>query len=185
MEDQAELIRQQMQETRADLSEKLQALGGLLPSTETVTETVGSVTETAASVADNVEETVKSVQGALDLPKQVQEHPWLAVGGAVVVGYLAHGYFTARGTDGKGSSLFASQIQGLEQFAARTAFDVIGGLVAGASAGQTGSLLQTIVGQFLNGQSNTPATPQGGRSQNGTSGPRESGSRRPTASSIN
>lgn len=152
MEDQAELIRQQMQEKRAELSDKLQSLGEILPAAESVGETVESVSETAAAVADNVQDTVKTVQAALDLPKHVQEHPWLAVGGAVVVGYLAHGYLTARRTtpDGKEESLFASQMQEVQQFAAQTAFDLLGKATSGATTGEAGSLLSTILGQFLN-----------------------------------
>lgn len=187
MEDQAELIRQQMQEKRAELSDKLQSLGEILPSTETVTETVESVSETAAAVADNVQDTVKTVQAALDLPKHVQEHPWLAVGGAVIVGYLAHGYLTARRTtpDGKEESLFASQMQEVQQFAAQTAFDLLGKATSGVAAGEAGSLLSMLLGQFLNKSSEEPSKPREDKSCKSGTAARNGNARRSEMSNCN
>lgn len=162
MQDQAELIRQQMQEKRAELSEKLQTLGEMLP-TETVAETVESVTETVTATAENVQETVQSMQEAFDLPKQVQEHPWLAVGGAVLVGYLAHGVLTSR------QSLLAEPLRQLEGAAAQAAIELVGRAVQGSaltsSLGAYGPILETILAQFAGGSSNghakSPTTADG------------------------
>jgi ElaB/YqjD/DUF883 family membrane-anchored ribosome-binding protein len=160
MEDQADLIRQQMQEKRAELSEKLQTLGEMLP-TETVAQTVESVSETVTSTAENVQETAHTVQEALDLPKQVQEHPWLAVGGAVLVGYLAHGALTARGPGGQ--SLLSGPLRLLEQFATSTALDLAGRVAQnaahGGALGMYGPILEGILGQF----GSTPSSGQSSR----------------------
>jgi len=153
MEDQAELIRQQMQEKRAELSEKLQELAEKMPVAETVTETVESVTDTVSSTAENVQETVHSFEEILDLPKQVQEHPWLAVGGAVVVGYLAHDVLAAR--RGHGESILAEPLREIEGVAMRAAMDFVGHTVTQAVQGQLlggvgayGPVLQNLLGQF-------------------------------------
>jgi ElaB/YqjD/DUF883 family membrane-anchored ribosome-binding protein len=146
MEDQAERIRQQMQEKRAELSEKLQALGEMLPQPDAVAETVESVRETVTSTAENVQETVESIQEAFDLPKQVQEHPWLAVGGAVLVGYLAHGVLTSR----------HGPLRQLEQFATRSALELVGRMADGPALGVYGPILASILDQF-SGESHSPA----------------------------
>jgi ElaB/YqjD/DUF883 family membrane-anchored ribosome-binding protein len=154
MEDQAELIRQQMQEKRAELSEKLQTLGEMLPKPETVAETVESVSDSVTNTAETVQETVESVQDAFDLPKQVQEHPWLAVGGAVLVGYLAHGALTSRNG---GPSLLSEPLRLLGQFATRNALELVGQMAQGQALGAYGPILSSILEQ-LSGDENKPAT---------------------------
>jgi ElaB/YqjD/DUF883 family membrane-anchored ribosome-binding protein len=164
MEDQAELIRQQMQEKRAELSEKLQELAGKLP-TDTVAETVESVSHTVTDTAENVQETVHSFQEALDLPKQVQEHPWLAVGGAVLVGYLAHDVLLAR--DGH-QSILAEPLKHLEEVAARTAVDLVTRSVKGSLLGPYGPILENILGQLAGGLKGLSSTQSSGeRPHNG------------------
>jgi len=97
MENEAELIRDQMAETRTALSEKLEALqeqvvGTVEGTTRTVTETVSAVQEavedTVGTVKESVQETVETVKSAFDLTEHTQKHPWLMVGGAVAVGYV-------------------------------------------------------------------------------------------------
>jgi len=97
MENEAELIREQMAETRSALSEKLEALqdhvvGTVEGTTRSVTETVSAVQEavqdTVGTVKESVQETVESVKSAFDLSEQTQKRPWLMVGGAVAVGYV-------------------------------------------------------------------------------------------------
>jgi len=97
MENETELIRQQMLETRTALSEKLEALQEQVLSTvegttRTVTETVQTVQEavqdTVSTVSESVQDTVETVKDTFDLNRQVKRHPWLMVGGAVAVGYL-------------------------------------------------------------------------------------------------
>jgi len=97
MENETELIRQQMLETRSALSEKLEALQEQVLSTvegttRTVTETVqtvqDAVQDTVSTVSESVQGTVETVKDTFDISRQVDRHPWLMVGGAVAVGYL-------------------------------------------------------------------------------------------------
>jgi ElaB/YqjD/DUF883 family membrane-anchored ribosome-binding protein len=102
MADEPEVIRDQMQETRTALTEKLEALesqvsGTVQSATAAVTDTVQavkeSVTGTVGTVKDTVQETVstvkESVRDAFDLPGHVERHPWVAMLGSVAVGYVA------------------------------------------------------------------------------------------------
>jgi ElaB/YqjD/DUF883 family membrane-anchored ribosome-binding protein len=102
MADEPEVIRDQMQETRTALTEKLEALESQVSSTvqnatAAVTETVQavkeSVTDTVGTVKDTMQETVstvkESVRDAFDLPGHVERHPWVAMLGSVAVGYVA------------------------------------------------------------------------------------------------
>jgi len=97
MENDTELIRQQMVDTRSALSDKLEALqdhvlGTVEGTTRSVTDTVQTVQEavqdTVSTVSETVTETVDSVKKSLDVTELVREHPWLAVGGAVALGYV-------------------------------------------------------------------------------------------------
>jgi len=97
MENEADLIRDEMAETRTALSEKLdklqeQVVGTVEGTTRSVTETVAAVQEavegTVGSVKDTVQETVESVKSTFDLSEQMQKRPWLLLGGAVAVGFV-------------------------------------------------------------------------------------------------
>jgi len=97
MENETELIRDQMTETRTALTDKIdklqeQVLGTVEGTTRTVTQTVEAVQEavqdTVGTVKDSVQETVDTVKNAFDLSEQMNKHPWLMLGGAVAVGYL-------------------------------------------------------------------------------------------------
>lgn len=97
MDDTVDVIRQQMEETKSQLSEKLESLeqqvSETVQSTGTaVNATVEAVQETVETVTEAVHDAVKSVTNAFDLERQIDRHPWLVVGGAVVLGYLAAGY---------------------------------------------------------------------------------------------
>jgi hypothetical protein len=92
------VIREQMEQTRASLSEKIELLEQHV--VETVHNATGAVTETMDTIKDaaeetlgtvrqGVQETVKSVRQTFDLPLQVRRHPWYMVGGAVLAGYVA------------------------------------------------------------------------------------------------
>jgi cell shape-determining protein MreC len=98
MDHETEVIKQQMLETRTSLTEKLQALEEQVASTvrsttEAVTETAeavkGAVENTVSAVKGTVEETVETVKSSFDLTHQMEAHPWLMLGGAVVAGYFA------------------------------------------------------------------------------------------------
>lgn len=97
-----EVIRQQMEETRSQLSEKLEILETQITDTvqstsNAVSETVEAVKGTVDSVTESVQDTMHSVGEALDLRLQAERHPWLVFGGAVAAGFVASGYlFPAR-----------------------------------------------------------------------------------------
>ncbi|MEK6259969.1 MAG: hypothetical protein AABP62_15215 [Planctomycetota bacterium] len=106
--DDTEVIRQQMDDSRAALTEKLGLLEEKVTetvqsatasvaetvqsATASVTETVdsvkGAVQGTVDSVRHSVEDTVASVSEALDLALQVKRHPWGMLAGAIAVGYV-------------------------------------------------------------------------------------------------
>jgi ElaB/YqjD/DUF883 family membrane-anchored ribosome-binding protein len=114
MENDTEVIRQQMAETRTSLSEKVEAVEELVASAvkettqavnktvenvtdavegtvntvkETVAGTVNTVKETVAGTVNTVTDSVESVKNALDISGYVEKHPWLVMGGCVAVGY--------------------------------------------------------------------------------------------------
>jgi ElaB/YqjD/DUF883 family membrane-anchored ribosome-binding protein len=82
VDDELDDIRHQMEETRASLADKLEALEGQLRGT------VEGATNTVSDTVESVKETVETVKESLDVTRHVQKRPWLAVGGAVAVGYL-------------------------------------------------------------------------------------------------
>jgi len=84
MDAEPEVIRQDIEQTRSDLTAKLetledQVLGTVRSATESVEETIENVTET-------VQDTVESVQRTFDLEYQMQQRPWLLIGGSVAAG---------------------------------------------------------------------------------------------------
>ena len=90
------MIQQQMQETRASLTEKLETLelkvvGTVENATAAVNETVDAIKETVhetvATVQDGVQGSVNSVKDLFDVPAHVERHPCLMVGASVAVGY--------------------------------------------------------------------------------------------------
>jgi len=97
MENETDVIREQMLETRTALTEKLEALqetvvDAVTGTTESVTETVQSVKDavqdTVTNVSETVHETVETVKSTFDIGKQVENHPWAMLGGAVALGFL-------------------------------------------------------------------------------------------------
>jgi hypothetical protein len=97
MPPETELIKQQMSQTRASLSEKMETLetkvlGTVHNTTDTVSQTVQSVgstvRETAHDVRSTAHEILSSVQDAFDLTRQMHQHPWLMLGSSIVAGYV-------------------------------------------------------------------------------------------------
>jgi len=96
MPDEPEVIRQQMEETRADLAAKLETLEQHV--VDTVTGTTSAVSETVENVKEAVQETVEAVKGsvqsgvesvkdAFDLSAQVDRHPWFFMAGSLALGF--------------------------------------------------------------------------------------------------
>jgi ElaB/YqjD/DUF883 family membrane-anchored ribosome-binding protein len=101
----------QMDDTRKDLADKLEQLEKKVSGTvetvtdfvekvpetvetvkETIAETVSTVSDTVqhtvGAVKETVADTVESVKSFFDIPYQVDRHPWLMLGGSVLMGYL-------------------------------------------------------------------------------------------------
>jgi ElaB/YqjD/DUF883 family membrane-anchored ribosome-binding protein len=98
MDHKTEVIKSQMEETRASLTDKLETLEQQVvetvqDATSAVTDTVENVTEavkdTVDTVKESVEGTVEAVQETFDLRLQVERYPWVVMGGSVVVGFIA------------------------------------------------------------------------------------------------
>lgn len=89
-----EEIKQEIEVTKAALSEKLEILES-------------EVKETVEDAKTKVRETVEEVRRAFDIRHQIRTHPWIGVGGAVVIGaivgrWLAGTSDEARGTRSSG-----------------------------------------------------------------------------------
>jgi len=122
MEDEVDVIRDQMQDTRSALTDKLEALEQQVVNTvqsittpvvetvetvkKAVEDTVGAVKETVQSTVDTVsnaaEQTVETVKETFDLPRQVERHPWLMMAGAVAAGYIGGRLLLPEHTGGRG-----------------------------------------------------------------------------------
>jgi ElaB/YqjD/DUF883 family membrane-anchored ribosome-binding protein len=87
MDPQPDLIRQQIEETRSSLTDKLESLEAEVKGTvQSAKETVEGTISTVKETVENAKETVKRT---FDIPYQVDRHPWAMVGlslfsGAVV-----------------------------------------------------------------------------------------------------
>jgi len=92
-----ELIEQQMEQTRASLTDKVVALeqqvvGTLHTATTTVDSVRGLMQDTVSTVKTGMQESVhgltEGLRDALDVRPAIQNHPWAAVGGATAAGFL-------------------------------------------------------------------------------------------------
>lgn len=81
-----ELIRENMERTRESLTEKLDALENKVMGS--VEEATTAVQDTVSSVKETMHDSVESVKDAVDIPAHVDRHPWLALGGAILGGYV-------------------------------------------------------------------------------------------------
>jgi len=91
VDNELEVIRHQMEEKRASLADKLDALENEVVqtvqlATAEVSHIVQDVKSTVDSVTEGVQETVESVKDSLDIREAVRCHPWAALGGAFAVG---------------------------------------------------------------------------------------------------
>jgi hypothetical protein len=89
-----EIIRQQMDETKSQLSEKLESLelqvSETVQSTGTaVNATVEAVQVTVETITDAVHEAARFATNACDIRRHVERHPLLTIGSSFVLGYLA------------------------------------------------------------------------------------------------
>jgi len=85
-----EVIRDEMEHTRANLADKLGALEEQVRETvSTASETVTSTVEGVKEVVSNVSETVENVTDTFNVSKHIDEHPWVAMGVAMAAGFVA------------------------------------------------------------------------------------------------
>jgi len=124
MDKEEEQIQQQMAETRASLTEKLETLeqkvvGTVEEATTAVSETVDvikdSVQGTVTAVNETVRESVETVKDWFDVSAHVQEHPWLMVGGSVAVGYCM-GTILSKAPQGQVQSASPSYPVGMQNY---------------------------------------------------------------------
>ena len=92
MENDTEVIRQQMADTRNALSEKAGAIEEMVTSAvketaQAVTKTVETVTNTVENTVNTVSESVESVKEAFNVSACVEKYPWGAMAGSVALGY--------------------------------------------------------------------------------------------------
>jgi hypothetical protein len=103
MDHEPEVIRQQMEETRASLADKLETLENQVVST--VQGATTAVTETVEIVKDAVQDTVSTVQETVqktfDVSGHVDRHPWVMLAGSVAAGFVA-GRLLGRAAAGRG-----------------------------------------------------------------------------------
>jgi len=111
-----EVIREEMEETRASLANKLEVLetqvrDTVQSATDTVAsavdgakEVVSSVSEGAKQVVETVSETVENVKESLSISRYVERYPWASVGVAAAAGFVAAQLIpTSRSTAGDSS----------------------------------------------------------------------------------
>ena len=98
MDNELEVIRDEMEQTRSNLADKLGALETQVRETVVgAKEAVSSTVEGVKEVVGSVSETVGSVAEQFSISKQVDEHPWLAMGAAVAAGFVAAQVFDRMG----------------------------------------------------------------------------------------
>jgi len=148
------MIRQQMEDTRAALVDKLETLeqqvvGTVSGTTAAVAETVASVKEavqeTVETVKESVQEGVSSVRDAFDLSRQVDQHPWLFLAGSVALGYVGGRLLEGPTLQRTGQTRFRPATNSLRENLTNGAR----GSLPGTPESKTeGSLLGTLASQF-------------------------------------
>jgi ElaB/YqjD/DUF883 family membrane-anchored ribosome-binding protein len=94
MAEEPDVIREQIEETRSALTEKLETLEGQVR--ETVQSAKETVEDTLSNVKSSVQETVASVKQTFDLRYQVDRHPWAMLGGSFLTGFVLGNYLEGR-----------------------------------------------------------------------------------------
>lgn len=107
MDNEPEVTREQMQETRTALSEKLETLEQQV--VDTMQGASNAVNETVENVKDAVNDTVDNVKDAFNLQLQVKRHPWAMMAGSIALGGLG-GYLLFRGRSDRPRANAESQL---------------------------------------------------------------------------
>jgi ElaB/YqjD/DUF883 family membrane-anchored ribosome-binding protein len=169
MENEPEVIRQRMQETRTDLTEKLEALeqqvrgvaSSVTDSVESVKEGVeetvaavkDTVQETVGAVKDTVSDTVESAKSLLDVRGHVERYPWAMLGGSVGVGLLAGLFLRRRTFDrlGEAAESGARRLRGGQSPQPRPAAREPATAGNGAHGAPAGGLTENLLGSVKEG----------------------------------
>lgn len=107
-----ERVRDTLEETRTAVGDIVENVKGTVEETvDAVKETVGGAKSTVENIVENVKETmddtVTKVKRSFDLRYQVEQNPWLMVGGSVVVGSII-GNLMNRGDEGRRYSYYST-----------------------------------------------------------------------------
>jgi ElaB/YqjD/DUF883 family membrane-anchored ribosome-binding protein len=97
-----EVIEEEIEQTRTGLADKLEAL------TQKLSGTVEDVGETVENVVETTKETIHNIKDTFNIPKQVEEHPWLAMGASVLVGFVGGKLLGSLTSGGNGHAGYAS-----------------------------------------------------------------------------
>jgi len=151
MDQEPDVIRQHIDETRSSLTEKLETLEGQVRGT--VQDAKATVEDTIENVKATVQDTVASVKKTFDLRYQTEQHPWAMVGGSVVAGYVLgtlatppRGYHRSSGGTRQDYST-SSRSQGFSEFRPNGASAAS---AASATPASSPSAKPSFLGQVLN-----------------------------------
>lgn len=140
MDQEPDVIRQHIDQTRSSLTEKLECLEGH------VRGTVEGAKATVENTIQSVKDTVQTVKQTFDLKYQTEQHPWPMVGGAVFAGFVA-GRLTAPRRQHGGPRRFASPMGAAAAPAAAGAAEAAYRPNGAARDGRPGMWLQ-LLGEF-------------------------------------
>jgi ElaB/YqjD/DUF883 family membrane-anchored ribosome-binding protein len=173
MANETEVIRDQMEETRNNLSDKIeqlekQVVDTVQDATNAVSDAMQGAKDMVESVKGSVEGTVESVKGAVegtvdsvnqtmhdtvesvkqtfDLPRQVEHHPWLMMGGAVAVGFVAGRLLADAPQAARTTRRLAESLRPTAQRFTNAAATTAGAVSAAATT--AGSLFSTLESMF-------------------------------------
>jgi ElaB/YqjD/DUF883 family membrane-anchored ribosome-binding protein len=90
MDQEPDVIRHNIEQTRSALTDKLETLETQVRGT--VDNARASVQETIQTVRSTVSETVESIRQSLDLKQHVRQHPWVTLSGSIATGFLVGSY---------------------------------------------------------------------------------------------
>jgi hypothetical protein len=154
MDEDPNVIRQNIDQTRSALTEKLETLEA---------EVKGTVQGAKASVDNTIEtvkDTIQSVKRTFDLAYQTEQHPWPMMGGSVVAGFVCGHLFEALTATGRHAAhdhrpqerheppLSASSFASQAAAAAERPNGPTGGAYAAPAPSATSNLLHWVSSQF-------------------------------------
>jgi hypothetical protein len=152
MDAEPDVIRQQIDETRESLTDKLETLEGHVKQTvASVTDVVDTVKtkveDTVQAVTSSVEHTVETVKRTFNIPEQVQKHPYGMTGGALLAG-AALGWLAGRTWSAQRPRLRGRMSRPAPRFESTPGGYEVAGGAAPSRPGFLASLLEPVAGEF-------------------------------------